>query len=342
MEKDKYISLVYKNLKAEISPGEQAELDAWLAGSAENRRLAEGVTSDWEASQNYAPKIEIDAAGDFEKLRRRVQSHKAREEKAPAKIVPMKPRRQWVKWVAAAAAFAIFSLGGNWFADKIFGPGTEWIVLKTGPGESQNITLPDGSEVWLNEKTIFEYPVEFTDNQRVVKLSGEAYFDVFKNKAVKFRVEMALATVTVLGTEFNLNTYPDSQSVVLTVDEGRVRIQPKGSPQSAVANAGEQVVFDDRAGRMALQPILDENAAFWKNKTLVFTERRLSDVLVSIRRELGTEVELAEEYMKFCRLTGRFPNATAREMLEHIADSFGMELVEISEGKYVMRGGDCN
>ncbi len=339
MERDHYISLIYKNLKAEILPGEQAELDSWLQASAENRTLAERVKSDWEASQNYAPQIDIDAEAEFAKLQQRVQAHRARQE-VPGKVIAMQPRRQWIAWVASVAAVLVMVLGGWWLFSEVLRTG-EMMALQTGPGETKQVTLSDGTEVWLNENSQLEYPAQFARNQRVTKLQGEGYFAVAKNEAAPFSVETPVAMVTVLGTEFNLKTDPGKQEVNLTVDEGRVRLEPNGYSQSIVVNGGEVGYFNGKENQLQILESLDLNATYWKSGTLVFERNLLSFALSEVREKLQVEVSLQDPTLNDCFVTGRFPNATARDVLEHIADSFGMELVEVSEGSFELRGGSC-
>jgi len=202
--------------------------------------------------------------------------------------------------------------------------------------------LPDGTKVWLNENSVFQYPVEFVGKERRVKLNGEVYFDVARDEKKNFIIEMDEAKVSVLGTAFNLKAFKGDTIIVLTVEEGRVRLQPTQSPRAAVVNVGERGIYKTKAGQLQLLPINDENTIFWKNKTLTFSDRRLIEALVTIRRELKIGVELEDKYMEECRLTGRFPNATPQSVLQQIADTFKMELVEISEGKFELKGGDCD
>src|SRR5690606_17179371 len=131
-----------------------------------------------------------------------------------------------------------------------------WHTLRTQNGESFQLKLPDGSEVWLNSGTTITYPTNFDKRySRVVKLHGEAYFDVAHNQAKPFQVNTVGQIVEVLGTEFNVNTYSvgsgfgstSKGKVVTTLVEGSVRILPEGlassiSEASVVLKPGEQAI----------------------------------------------------------------------------------------------------
>lgn len=340
MEKDKYIALIYKHLKAEISAEEQSELNAWLDDSPLNRDLADKVTADWEASQHYAPELSIDSEAEFEKLSGRVRQHKARQD-VPAEVIKMKPRRKWLKWAAAAVAFVVTYAGVDYVMKDTFGLGVEWNTVQTLAGETKELVLPDGSQVWLNENTVFEYPVEFAGKSRKVKLNGEAYFDVIKDKSKQFSIELKEAKVSVLGTAFNLRAYAHQISIVLAVDEGRVRLQPNHSSRAAIVNVGEIGVYSSALSRLDLNADYDQNEAYWKTKELSFNDQSLVAALVTIRSKMDIDVKLEDEYMEYCRFSGNFPNATPQSVLGQIAENFGMELVEISEKEFELKGGEC-
>lgn len=102
-------------------------------------------------------------------------------------------------------------------------------IIETPKGGQYQLTLPDGTRVWLNAATTLKYPVNFTGLQeRRVVLDGEAYFEVSPNKALPFRVASDGQEVEVLGTHFNISTYPFDEIAKTTLLEGTVKIAPLG------------------------------------------------------------------------------------------------------------------
>lgn len=129
----------------------------------------------------------------------------------------------------------------------------QYITLKTPRGGKLNFQLPDGSLVWLNSETTLTYPVSFGDKSRHVKLEGEAYFEVAKQKvkgrSVSFIVDAGFQKIKVLGTKFNVNNYTNEKIKATTLVEGAVEVsdgknvsQLKPNQQFVQGSDGESVI----------------------------------------------------------------------------------------------------
>lgn len=97
-------------------------------------------------------------------------------------------------------------------------------TIQTPKGGQYQVVLPDGTKVWLNAASSLKYPEVFIGNQRTVELTGEAYFEVTKNKTKPFHVKSENQDVEVIGTHFNINGYLDDQTIKTTLLEGSVRV----------------------------------------------------------------------------------------------------------------------
>ncbi len=98
-------------------------------------------------------------------------------------------------------------------------------TLSTPRGGQYRLLLPDGTEVWLNAASSIRYPASFAGKERRVTVTGEAWFDVAKNKSKPFFVDVDdKASVEVLGTSFNINAYSDEPVINTTLLEGKVRV----------------------------------------------------------------------------------------------------------------------
>jgi transmembrane sensor len=113
--------------------------------------------------------------------------------------------------------------------------GVEYATLVTPMGRQQQITLSDGTKVWLNAGSSLRFPTRFSGNQRKVEITGEAYFEVAHNATRPFMVSAGKEEIKVLGTHFNVNAYADEQMVKTTLLEGSVKINDK-----AILQPGEQ------------------------------------------------------------------------------------------------------
>jgi ferric-dicitrate binding protein FerR (iron transport regulator) len=141
--------------------------------------------------------------------------------------------------------------------------------------------LSDGTRVWLNAASSIRFPVVFTGNNRSVTLNGEAYFEVAKNAQKPFVVTVGNTTVTVLGTHFNINAYPDEGSMKTTLLEGSVQVTE--GTHSVLVQPGEQALEDDN-GRLTAVPANTALAVAWRNGYFQFEEADLKAVLRQIGR----------------------------------------------------------
>jgi transmembrane sensor len=133
-----------------------------------------------------------------------------------------------------------------------------------------NVTLSDGTLVWLNAASSITYPVVFNDSTREVNITGEAYFDIAKNKEKPFHVKSAGQEIEVLGTEFNVNAYTDEPGIKTTLLEGKIKIV--SAQQNTVLNPGQEV-FNDHKKLVTYQPADVYSAAAWKDNRFVFGEQ---------------------------------------------------------------------
>jgi ferric-dicitrate binding protein FerR (iron transport regulator) len=160
-------------------------------------------------------------------------------------------------------------------------------TLVTAAGMQYEVILPDGSKAWLNAASTLRYPTAFTGAERLVQLTGEAFFEVAKDALHPFQVQSGDAVTEVLGTVFNTQAYKEEGHVVTTLLEGSVKIT-KGansrrlSPghQATVSHTGIQVKAADT-----------EAAIGWKNGTFVFRKTPLAAVLRELERWYGINIE---------------------------------------------------
>jgi ferric-dicitrate binding protein FerR (iron transport regulator) len=148
--------------------------------------------------------------------------------------------------------------------------------------------------VWLNAASGITYPTAFTGNNRKVTIRGEAYFEVAKNKAMPFIVDVdGKATVEVLGTHFNINAYADEQSINTTLLEGSVKVESAaGSRQPAMLKPGHQAQINQR-NPDKIQVISDtdvEMVMAWRNGSFRFNRAHLDEVLRQLSRWYDIDV----------------------------------------------------
>lgn len=180
-------------------------------------------------------------------------------------------------------------------------------TLSTPIGGQFQVVLPDGTKVWLNAASTLKYPTAFTEAERNVTLTGEAYFEVAPDKGKAFVVKTPEMNVQVLGTHFNVMAYANEKSVKTTLLQGAVRLV-KGT-QTALLKPGQQGNLGKDASTFTVMPATDPDAAIaWKNGYFSFDQTELEAVMRQISRWYNIEVVYKGD-VKHKTLEGKMPNS---------------------------------
>lgn len=154
-------------------------------------------------------------------------------------------------------------------------------TLTTAKGETYNVRLPDGSLVWMNAASSLTYSASLLESgTRKIKLDGEAYFQVVKDKLHPFIVESKGQRIEVLGTHFNVNAYGDEPVMKTTLLEGSVKVSDKHIekillPGFEAVNNGNDIKVDKADTELAIA---------WKNNNFVFANERIETVMKMVER----------------------------------------------------------
>ena len=171
---------------------------------------------------------------------------------------------------------------------------TVYNSVSTPKGGKFQLTLSDGTKVWLNSSSSLKFPVVFNGNERKVELHGEGYFEVAENKQKPFKVDVAgRGEVEVLGTHFNVNAYADEASLNTTLLEGSVKVKVGSSSKPSMLVPGQQArIFPNGEVRTTSNINLEEVVA-WKNGKFHFGE---STDMETVMRQIGRWYDVDVEY----------------------------------------------
>lgn len=161
-------------------------------------------------------------------------------------------------------------------------------TLITPNGKTFQITLPDGTVVWMNAGSSLKYPTYFEGNERSVALTGEAYFEVSHNPKMPFKVLSNGQEVEVLGTHFNIRAYENEPLLKTTLLEGKIKIT-EGS-NSALVKPGQQIVVSLDKHSMRTREVNTELAVAWKNRLFYFENAKYDEIMREIERWYDVKV----------------------------------------------------
>jgi len=188
---------------------------------------------------------------------------------------------------------------------------TKYNTLKIPRGGEYFLVLADGTKVWLNSETTLRFPVQFENDVRRVELTGEAYFEVSRNENVPFIVSSGNQQVKVLGTQFNISSYPDNQSILTTLVEGSVEVSLEGNPaEKTMLKPSEQSYLSRNESQILKRNVDVSQYIAWKDGRFVFQDQMLEDIMKTLSKWYDVQVVFANEDDKKLRFTGNLERYT--------------------------------
>jgi len=246
------------------------------------------------------------------------------------KATTSKRRRKTYQWLAAACILLLCSLSGYYLLN-IPVKNTNQIVTNTYPGDIRLLRLPDGSRVWINQNTRIEYPEIFEGDTRNVVLTGEAYFDVAKDKSKPFIITSGEIITTVVGTSFSISSY-NGKAPAVNVRSGKVRVKSKHNQVFLVKGYG--AIYEPLTGTVKKQSI-DVTEPSWKKVLIDIDGLTLEEVIKQLNSEHNFNVEYSSENLKSLKIKGILDSRQGfDEMLQTVAFALGVNIVPQGNNTY--------
>jgi transmembrane sensor len=202
-------------------------------------------------------------------------------------------------------------------------------TITTPKGRQYHVTLPDGTDVWLNAASTIEYPVAFKGTERRVKITGEVFFDVTNRSWQPFVVETDKMKLEVLGTSFNINAYANEQTMQTTLLTGAVKVTPINT-RPKVLVPGQTAVLTDAAFTVT-ETIDPAKVTAWKNGLFNFDGLDLYSVMRQLERWYNIEVHY----------TGQPENVIFKGKMHRNTNlSDVLKVLETMDVKFELKGND--
>ena len=276
------------------------------------------------AASKEVPSHEVEES--YKKLRQRIK-----KAEAPSKRLP------FLKYAAVLVlligiSLIMFWLGGNHQSNKKQSVHYSTVVAEYG--QIAHVILPDSSIVWLNSGTKLIYSNDFAVNSRHLKLEGQAFFEISKNKNLPLKVSTESGiTVKVLGTKFDVRAYSGDEEVSVVLEEGSVELESfssQGTNQKLVP--GEMVTYNVSENKMDIVSIETGDYTSWKEGALVFIDEPMQQVIRKIERRYNVEVEVINPAVYQSIFNANFKNESLEEILDFIQFSCPITYQLIDEG----------
>jgi len=308
LDKNKIEELLPRFCEGQVTEEERLQVEAWMSESEENYRLAKQIHTLYLTTDTICVMKKVNT----EKALARVRSR-----------MTVKKPKMWWEWLQRAAAvlfiplitILIFQYWGGKEQEM-----AQMVEVKTNPGMTTSLTLPDGTVVFLNSESSLTYPSHFDEDTRNVTLQGEAYFEVAKNPEKKFIVSTSHhSQIEVLGTHFNVEAYANDDMVTATLVEGKIGFifEQDNISRKVLIKPGQRLVFDSKDSKVQLYTTSGESEIAWKDGKIIFKNTPLDEALRILEKRYDVEFVVTNKRLKEYSFTGTFTNQRLERILEY-------------------------
>jgi ferric-dicitrate binding protein FerR (iron transport regulator) len=333
--------LVAGFLTGKLSDDELNQLNDWLEADRAHLDDFNRMRSAWILSGHEAGKKKFHP--NWQNLKRRINVSENGKNRLVSYLThtTMRYAASLLVCTALGAALSAAVLNGRATATAILpADHTFFSIVNVPLGSKSNITLPDGSTVWLNAGSSVSYESDFGAAHRDVRLTGEAFFDVQSDSLKPFNVHTSGMIVRAFGTRFNVKNYPDDASIEATLEEGKVDvlIQEQGKTATKLVKLipNEQLVVRKTQALTKAQPtpvnmlkdkltpikevevhsnVKTELATSWKDNKWIIADEPLSLFAIDLERRYNLNIRFASKELKNYKFTGSFENETVEQIL---------------------------
>ena len=273
---------IQQYLEGKLPKKEQRELLHWLR-QGNNQATYDSVKKEWWLKKSVGANQKL---RDFGQLR---LNDRLKEKRRLEKL-----SKYLIVYKYAAIALLLISLAGSLFFSHLYRGRQElkFTEIHTDPGQISGMTLPDGSKVWINSGTKLTYNNQYGINNRDIKVDGEAFFSVAKNKRVPFTVNMGALKVEVTGTQFEVSNYDDSNTMKVVLGKGSVDIHSKNNKLLMHLLPEEMASFNKKAMTIEKVKVNPEHYTSWRNGVMHIFELPLEQVVLKLEKRYNQKFEV--------------------------------------------------
>lgn len=273
-------SVLYKHLNHETTEAEERRLYAWLEEREEHRTFYFEIAAIWSAHKTLSSK---QLGERCDAMMRRLN----------ARIDADEAMRRWALAAAAVAVVAV-AVTAAWFA-SIGTPGDELFrTYLNESGEIAALRLEDGTQVWMQDGTELQYAVGAGSEERIVRIDGEAYFDVAHDEAHPFVVKTENLSVRVLGTAFNVRAHAADPLTEVVLERGSVRLQTPEGYNLVRLHPNQRAVFDAAKDDIEVEEIYAEHFVTERYNLVAMKNATIGEIIARIESNYGVRIRIAD------------------------------------------------
>ncbi|MBN1119204.1 MAG: DUF4974 domain-containing protein [Bacteroidales bacterium] len=215
-------------------------------------------------------------------------------------------------------------------------------VVENTTQEVMQITLPDGSLLWLNKNTRIQYPARFKTPVIEIFLEGEAYFEIDKSNQYEYLVKAFNASVrTAVETAFNIRAFANEKHVTVTVARGGAKVSGNETDEMVLVVPEGSYCSVNRSEKLIFASVnSNQNFQAWRTGRLIFDYQSVASVADILAEYFNTEIEITDKQVAYCMFTGEFHKKSIDEILQQIQSEFKIN-IEHQGSKIILSGKGC-
>jgi len=297
-------------LKNSADDNQLKQIQEWLDLSPENSVILTEIVNTWTLTKNRTDFYQPDMTINWQKLMARINYEQ--KQKVNHTV--------YFRWVAAAAVLAVVFLAGIGLGDGLLKTKTtvSYTKIIAPEGHKTQIVLPDSTYVWMNSGSEIQYPSDYSEQNRMVTMKGECFFDVVKDPAHPMVVTGSKFKVKVYGTRFNVNEHQLKNAADVTLVSGKVQVLSLQDKLISDIKPGEQLVLNE--GKYHLQKAENlEALTAWLNNMLIFDNQPFEEVIHYLEKWYGVKIQLDKDLYYRHNYTFKVKTESLREVMELIS-----------------------
>lgn len=346
---DRLWVLVARKLAGEAGPEDLAELEDLLNKHPDESFAIDSLHQLWPVQPTQDP---VSAEESYRQLLRRMQQSGIDENVFADETAPMiqqETHRSGKRTFVWIFSLALLLLGAGFLFTRYSSTAgaSAQSQAQTGAirevstryGSRSKLVLPDGSKVFLNAGSKLTYDKSFDSQERIVRLSGEAYFDIVKNPSRPFIIQTASMNIRVIGTAFNVKCYPDEDLAEASLVRGSIEVMLHDRSDKIILKPNEKLTLHANRAEVSGKPVKTLSRAeappvlsigrmtqmpsdssivetSWIDNKLVFRSERFDDLAVKMERWYGVHIRFADESLREIRFTGIFERENISQALD--------------------------
>jgi len=325
--------LIAKYLAGEADAADLVLLNEWRKLSSENEIEFSQMEKLYNNSSSLRNVIPVDTDAAWMKLKNTISIQPEQ-----GKIISIKPATSRINFIRIAASILIVA-GLGMLAFFLTLPAEDKLAEIKSDNVVRKEKLPDGSTVTLNKNTTLAYSTDHFSRKRIVKLKGEAFFDVVHDESNPFLIEAADLKIEDVGTSFNVQAKENSGIAIISVVSGEVKITTlTGQVFNLVA--GEEATYNVKTKIVSKKESIEENISAYADRVFVFENAELKTVIDVLNDVYDAHLMIENHKLDSCRITVTFDNEQIDDIATVIAETLGLEVKKTNE-QIILSGNDC-